>query len=289
MSTVTPRAMVLAAVLLPGPPALAAQDEGAPIDRTVTGVVFDSVAKRPVSGAVLYFLGRRDEFPTGPDGRFRITGVGIRDTLLVVRRIGFVPVRASVPYSASAIVVDLGLLRVRPVATPLDKIAVEVEEVHRYPQLSEFYRRKQSGAAGFFVTREEILRSGVRRTSEVLARAPRIELDCDNAVLGDERCTARSRRGRNIRRVPPPQQAGQGGRRTGAAPVVEDTTELTFGFDRCEMEVWVDGMRSSLKVDEIPLPWVAGIEVYTGLASTPPGFGSGRCGVVAIWTTRVGG
>jgi hypothetical protein len=48
-------------------------------------------------------------------------------------------------------------------------------------------------------------------------------------------------------------------------------------------------MRTSLKPDEIPLRWVAGIEVYSGLATTPPDFGSGRCGVVAIWTTRAGG
>ena len=51
------------------------------------------------------------------------------------------------------------------------------------------------------------------------------------------------------------------------------------------MTVYVDGMRSSLRVDEMPLSWIGGIEVYSGLATTPPGLGSGACGVIAIWTT----
>ena len=41
--------------------------------------------------------------------------------------------------------------------------------------------------------------------------------------------------------------------------------------------LWVGG--------EIPLSWIAGIEIYSGLATMPPGFGNSPCGMIAIWTT----
>lgn len=257
-------------------------------NRVVNGVVFDSVGQRPLGGAVLYFQGRRDEIRTESDGRFHLAEVRPEDSVLVVRRIGYVPVRVSIAPDPATVAVDLGLVRMRPVATRLDRIAVEAEEVERFPLLAGFYRRKQAGRVGFFATREEIDRTGARKVSEVLARAPRIEMDCPQATLGDDRCTTRSRRARNIIRVPAPPQ---GGRRTPVplSTVDEaDTAEYDLNLDRCEMETWVDGIRTSLKVDEIPLNSIAGIEVYNGLATTPPEFGAGRCGVVAIWTVKPG-
>ncbi|MBI4421896.1 MAG: hypothetical protein HY560_13815 [Gemmatimonadetes bacterium] len=258
----------------------------APAERAVTGVIVDSVSGHPLSGVVLYFTGRGDEYFSSGDGRFRIPGIGLRDTTLVVRRIGFVPRRVAVPASPSAMAMDIGSVLLRPVATQLDRIAVETEEVARYPQLSEFYRRKQSGVAGVFVTREDIQRTGARKTSEILRRTTKVELDCSNDRIGDDQCVARNRRGRNISRVLPPSTRR---RPAAGAEIPEDTASLDFSFDRCQMDVWVDGTRSSLTVDEIPLSWIAGIEVYSGLATTPPGLGHGRCGVVAIWTTRAGG
>jgi hypothetical protein len=260
---------------------VAAAQDGVPSRRVVAGQVLDSVAQRPVGGAVLYFEGRRDEFHTDSYGRFHIAGAGPADTLLVVRRIGFVPLRVTVPVAT-----PLGAVYLRPVATQLDRIAVEVEEVNRYPQLASFYRRKQAGLTGSFVTRDEISQLSARLVSEVLRRSARIEMDCSQQQIGDDRCASRNRRGRNIIRVPPPGQQNAA-RRQNFAPV--DSNSIDFGLDRCEMDVYVDGMRSSMKVDEVPVSWVAGIEVYSGLATTPPEFGHGRCGVVAIWTTRAGG
>jgi len=57
---------------------------------------------------------------------------------------------------------------------------------------------------------------------------------------------------------------------------VVDTVEITPSMDRCQMDVFVDGMRSSLSVDEIPLSWIAGMEIYNGLAQTPPSSVTGR-------------
>jgi hypothetical protein len=234
-----------------------------PASRSVTGVVVDSVSGRPLDGAVLYFTGGAREHYAGRGGRFTIEDVGPADTLLVVRRIGSVPARVRVAFSPSAAVVDLGTITLRPVATELDRIAVEAEEVNRYPQLADFYRRKTSGHPGQFITREDVQRSGVRKPSEMLRRSEKVEIECpQDPVRSGDSCLARNRRGRDVRLTP-------GG----------------WTFDRCEMDLYVDGQRSTLKVDEVPLEWIAAIEVYSGTATTPPAFGQSRCGVIAVWTT----
>lgn len=257
-------------------------------DRLWNGVVFDSVSGEPVGNATLYIHGRRDEFFADSYGRFRITGVRPQDTVLVVRRIGYVPARVTVPYVATAgLAIDLGAVHMRAAATRIDQIAVEVEEVNRYPQLMDFYRRKQAGRPGVFLTRDDIARSSARKTSEMLRRTVKIEMDCATPLLGSDQCVARSRRGRQAQRMIT--GAGAARQRFQGTGDVQDTSEITPSMDRCEMEVWVDGIRSQLGVDEVPLTWIAAIEIYSGLAQTPPQFGHGACGVVAIWTTRAGG
>jgi len=55
------------------------------------------------------------------------------------------------------------------------------------------------------------------------------------------------------------------------------------------MDVWVAGVRSPFfDVDDIPVNWIVGIEIYSGPETTPVIFGQGPCGVVAIWTAVPG-
>ncbi|MBI4501204.1 MAG: carboxypeptidase regulatory-like domain-containing protein [Gemmatimonadetes bacterium] len=234
----------------------------APTDRVVSGRVVDSVSGRALPRAVLYFERVNQEYQSGPDGRFRIEGVRPLDTLLVVRRIGYVPVRVPVPFSVSAAEMDVGTVWLRPVATKLDVIAVEAEEVRRYPQLDDFYRRKHLGRAGFFLTPEEIARANARRTSNLLERSSKVKTECNDTGRWQKGapfdCTAQNSR---------PQ--GAGGMRV----------------EQCALEVWVDGVRTAVNVDDVPVREILAIEVYNGPATTPTVFGSGHCGVVAIWTT----
>ena len=65
-------------------------------------------------------------------------------------------------------------------------------------------------------------------------------------------------------------------------------TSGEFRVELCEMDIWVDGQRSAMKIDDIPVKHVVALEVYSGPATTPAAFGSGHCGVVAIWTTTGG-
>ncbi len=251
-------------MLFVAPLPLMGQVAAAP-ERAITGTVIDSLSGRALRGAQVFLPGRTTGIAAKPDGRFRLQNVAALDTVMYVRQIGYVPAAVVIPASPSAIEIDLGTVRLRPVATQLDRIAVEADEVRIFPHLTGFYQRKQAGAQGQFITREEIQRAGVRSPSQLLRGTVKVKMDCpdfdwqkQSGAARADPCTARSSRPR--------------GTQMGAVEL-------------CEMCVVVDGDRSALKVDEIPLRSIAAIEVYSGPATTPVEFGQGGCGVVAIWTT----
>lgn len=249
---------------------LQAQEQG------VTGILLDSVSRRPLEGASVYFTTLPGENRTGADGRFRLKVASPRDTLMVARRIGFVPTVFTVHLQPGVAVADVGYLQLRPVATKLDQIAVQVEEVRRYPQLEGFYTRKeQLQGLGHFLTRDFIERAAAARTSDVLRNSHKLEVECGKSP--GAQCFAASRRARETRLSRAPRDSTN----------VEDIS-YSFGTGRCRMEVWVDGVRSPFELDMIPVDWIVGIEIYSGPATTPPAFGMGPCGVVAIWTTASG-
>ena len=235
-------------------------------ERSVTGIVVDSVTGKVVRGAVLYLDATRAEHNTGRDGRFAIEHASIGDTVLVVRAIGYVPTFVQVPASSSASLVDVGRVTLRPVATRLDQIAVEAEAVHRFPHMEAFYLRKQQKSGGDYLTSEDIERTPVRKTSELLYRSAKLDMDCPNDPVraGDDRCIARDRRGLDYK------------------------VTTTGNGARCEKEVFVDGKLSMQSVDEVPVDRIAGVEIYAGPATTPGTFGQRKCGVIAIWTKGAG-
>jgi hypothetical protein len=236
----------------------------APAERTVSGVVIDSLNGKPLGGVSVFLPGRRDAVTLGGDGKFSLQRLTLRDTLLVFRRIGYVPASAPVLPSADASVIDIGTVRMRPVATPLDRVAVEADEVRIYPHLGDFYRRKQLRLAGHFITREDIQKVSYRKTSDLIMRSSKVRIDCPDFNWQNQRGIARADPCDALNRRP----QGRSGMEVG----------------HCEMEVWVDGERSMIKIDEVPVAQIAGIEIYNGPATVPPAFGAGHCGVVAIWT-----
>ena len=244
--------------------------------RTVTGLVYDSVSGRPLSGAEVYFTTLVGQARSAGDGRFRIEGGLARDSLLVVRRIGFVPRTIVVTPAAALPVLEIGPVFLRPVATELDEILVEAEEVRRHPVLEGFYQRKYALAGlGHFFTRDVVQRTGALKTSDVLRRSHKLEIECSRSVAG--LCYATSHRARETRVAVRPRDTTS----------VEDAG-VSFEAGRCRMEIWVDGVRNPLDVDLIPVDWIVGIEVYSGPGAVPPLFGMGPCGVVAIWTVVAG-
>lgn len=214
--------------------------------RVVSGVVVDSVTQRVLADAEAYFGPGRAAGESGPDGRFAVSALAA-DSVLVVRRIGYVPVRLRIRPSVSAALIDVGTIALRPVATRLDRIAVEAEEVNRYPELADFYRRKKS-YPGAFVTPEQLER--VSKPTDALRMVPSVMVVCPRSGF----------------------QCGVAGRRAGA---------------RCAMALFVDGiLQNNMVLDDVPVTEIAGIEVYTGLGSTPAYFSKNSCGSVVVWTRR---
>jgi hypothetical protein len=50
------------------------------------------------------------------------------------------------------------------------------------------------------------------------------------------------------------------------------------------MRVILDGVPTSMTLDDIPPGWIAGIEIYKGIAFAPLELGRSACGIVAVWT-----
>ena len=229
---------------------------------TIAGTVVDSVTGKSLRGAVAYFTSGTKQSETDRNGTFKLERRTALDTVVVVRAIGYLPVYIRIPLSSAAATVDVGTIGVRPVATRLEEIAVETEEVRRFPRAEEFYQRKQQGIAGEFITRDDIQKTAARQISAVVSRSAKVSMDCGRETVktGSEECMAKDRRG---------MRASYSVFGSGAA---------------CEKQLWVDGMRSRLGIDEIPLDDIAAIEIYAGPATTPAKFGAPPCGVVALWT-----
>src|SRR3954471_2801705 len=91
-------------------------------ERVVYGQVIDSVTGEPLRGTSAYFTTSRLETHSDDDGLFLLHGDTRRDSVLVVRRIGFVPRSVIVSPLTNLPVVDIGTVYLRPVATQLDEI-----------------------------------------------------------------------------------------------------------------------------------------------------------------------
>lgn len=228
--------------------------------RTVTGLVMDSASRKPISD-VLVYLDRTDtNRRTGKDGRFQIAAAPT-DTLVVVRRPGYVPGRVAVSPGADPL--EVGTVYLRQVKTDADRAAVDAEDQRLHPELAAFYERKGRLPQGYFFAPDEVQRTGARQPSDLLRRTQGLRSLCVRDRQGEPDCG---------------QQSGRGTRGTG----------LNAGFEAseptCLTAVWQDGALARIPLDDISMGEVLAVEAYANMGTTPPEFAGSRCGVVAVWT-----
>jgi TonB family protein len=222
-----------------------------PVDaggQTLRGVVRDSAGAR-IAHAQVSADGRAPTI-TGTDGSFRIDNLDGAETLLQVRRIGFHPATRRVSLAgdgSTEVTVILATL-----AQELSPVVVSARVEPVVQRLAGFFERKGRGQ-GYYVTREQIERTGNSQLTDVLRTfVPSARVQ---PTRGVQRNTIRLR-GAN-----------------------------------CPPLVWIDGVAyvaGEFDVDNIA-PWtVSGVEVYSGPASVPLEFrsvrGLDRCGVIVIWS-----
>jgi hypothetical protein len=224
---------------------------------TFVGSVRDSATGLPVADATVEILEQAIAATTDSDGRFWLSGVSGGNLTIRVRRLGYAAGTVTLEFSVTRpVTVDLGDFTISPVATELDPVVVEAEELnHRLEQVG-FLRRRQTETGTFF-TQEEIAQLNPHQTSELLRRVPGFRVHISGEVSS-----------------------------TRGAPSIRD------GFSQCGVQYYIDDVHADGSDLNTVIPRaIAGMEIYTGAASIPPKYrvaGNPKCGVVLIWT-RSGG
>ena len=238
------RALLVAATLC------AAQTPGSASAQSgsVTGVVIGADSQ-PVPLAYVAIIGTTLSTAAGSAGLFVLENVPAGRQLIDVRRLGYTPVQLPIDVRIG----DTLHLRVKllPVAAELDPVAVTNEGT---AALRGFEERRSRGP-GVFFTRDDIERMQPRQVTDILRRAPGIQVRPANGTYGDN-------------------------------------VLVTMRGSRCSMMFYVNGSPLPTSQDipinhYIAVEEVVAIEVYAP-SEMPPQFNSttfnARCGLVGIWT-----
>ena len=215
---------------------------------TVAGIVVDS-AGQGIADVHVWVDNSPGSSATNISGRFFLRSVSPGTTILRARRLGFRPVvmELDIPPDGARELT----LRMTPVATPLEPVAVRASAAGFTGRLAGYYERLSARGGGVFITRSQIDREGSRQLTYLLTHVPGI--------------TAQRMRG-----------GGSGVRLRGRT---------------CWPLVYLDGMAmpaGEVDLDAISPTSLHGIELYLGATSTPLRFqqarGMASCGTILLWS-----
>jgi hypothetical protein len=195
-------------------------------------------------------------------GTVVIGGISPGEQRVTVTLIGYESLEFTVGFEAGVTAEGDVDLAVSPFELP--ELVVETERTVRVPWLAMrgFYRRSEGGFPGRFLDRVEI--EGMRpfATGDLFRRISGVRLVADQ--WGDRWLVSRRL---------PFQSFGSFYSNPDLPP------------SACPLMVLVDGIRWERSIDDIPITWIAGLEVYRGNV-VPAEFSiyTPVCGLVVIWT-----
>ena len=212
----------------------------------LVGRVVDSLNTR-ISGATIELLPERLRRTVSNDsGNFFLDSVPVGLVQLSVRRMGYAPATFTARLRAGR--TERVTLQLSPVAFELP--LQEVVDTVQHPWLRTFERRREHDS-GIYFTRQDIVRSQARSTSDLLRRVPGVDVQ-------------RTRFGTRV--------------------------VFTNNFVRarpCEPQVFVHAMNYSGNVDDFLPDDIEAMEVYPSISTVPVELQTARaqsCGAIVIWT-----
>ncbi len=130
----------------------------------------------------------------------------------------------------------------------LDPLEVDISAtISATKQKMQGFERRRLNGRGVFITREQIERRGAVQLSDLLTNISGVTV----------------RRNEYRDRV---------------------TILMGRGFAACEAVLFIDGSPRLLEINDYRPGQVEAMEIYTRVSMAPPGYRSGRCGSVIIWS-----
>lgn len=214
----------------------------------LAGTVVDT-AGHPLPAVEFTLPGSAARAVSDDAGRFRMAGLPEGSIVLRARRIGYR--LTSIPLETAKLPGDVRIT-LRAIPIELAPVIVQASTGGFARDLYGFYERKLRGTGGRYITRADLRRvQSLRLTDALRALVPGVQV---------------GRRG-------------------------SFTSTLRFRGSRCPPLVWLDGtpaLSGEFDIDVVDPETISGMEVYSGVATVPAEFRTGRgveaCGVIAIWS-----
>jgi CarboxypepD_reg-like domain/TonB-dependent Receptor Plug Domain len=262
MIPVAVRIRLLVALGLLAPAALRAQERGAGV---VKGRIIDAGTEQQLANAAVVVLADVARTRSDSLGRFLVVVRRSGVNVITVKRLGYTARSFTIDVPAGDTAEVMLPLEQSQSVTELDTVTVEAKRVSS--RLEAFEKRRHAKNGGWYVTRAEFEKQMPVETSDLLRRAPGVEV-----VKSGVSTMIVSRRG-TATTTP-----GAPGSLRGFQPAF------------CAVSIGVDGrvMDSSFSINNVALSDIEGIEVYSGWSTIPMDYrgqlSNNFCGLVMIWT-----
>ncbi len=214
----------------------------------VTGTVIGAQTGEPLMGVQVLIKGTRHWAITDQEGSFRLARVQPGEVTIEFRPAHRAPITHTLTLEPGKTINLSVKVDTRTVSLP----EVVVEGTNKPAlKMGEFFRHKNSGHGGYFITRADIEKKQPRVMSDMLRRVPGLRVDCNFGSCQ-----------------------------------VQTFEEARRIMGNCPIQYFLDGAPFSGDIDEMAPDQIEGIEIYRGSATIPPEFNTGTsmCGVIAVWS-----
>ena len=236
------------------------------------GNVLADSSELPIRGAEVSVPRLRLMTTSALDGTFRLSGIAPGREIVMVKRLGFMPVTTTLNFAAGDSI-DSDFILV-PSAQTLPSVRVKGKTFER--KFAEYERRKAEGF-GRFLDSEQLDNMQARQLSQVLNTLPGLQVYRSNMSSAAWIASAR-------------------GQQSIGNTFEVDQTDITRGAPngQCYAAVFLDGTavftaqrgQPLFDINSIATASVRAIEYYAGVGTMPPEFNGSRntCGALVIWT-----